>query len=445
MRITRLEVSNFKRIRLVDIRPDGSVVLIRGRNGQGKSSCLDSIPALLGGEKLCPKEPIRRGETEAVIRASLDDFPEFGPIVAERHFRRREDGTVTSTLKLSTPGENGIRLDKPQRRLDELVGKLSFDPLAFMRLPAKEQAETLRKLSGVDFRLLDAKRANLYEERTLANRSVAQVKARVATMPAAADAPDAPDSAADLMRQQNERRVVHDANEAKRREYATTRARWPEVQKRIEKDRADIARLEADLAKVRALLASDEKDLVAVEEKGAALKAEVAALVDPDMEELLDKVRGIEAVNERVRQKKAHAEEVARLATAEAEAKRLDDAIAAIDAQKEETLRSAKLPVPGLSFSDEGPTYEEFPLDQASQSAQLRISVAIGAALNPTLRAMLSREGSFADEDTLAVLADEAAKLDLQLWLEVVGKHGEGIVIEDGQVEGAPVPEAARG
>ena len=34
--------------------------------------------------------------------------------------------------------------------LDKLIGKLTFDPLAFCNQKAKEQAETLRQLAGLD-------------------------------------------------------------------------------------------------------------------------------------------------------------------------------------------------------------------------------------------------------------------------------------------------------
>ena len=43
MKILRLEASNIKRVRVVEINPDGSVVLVTGRNAQGKSSVLDAI------------------------------------------------------------------------------------------------------------------------------------------------------------------------------------------------------------------------------------------------------------------------------------------------------------------------------------------------------------------------------------------------------------------
>jgi chromosome segregation ATPase len=432
-KITRLEVSNFKRIRTVAIEPDGAIVAVRGRNGAGKSSCLDAIAAALGGEKLAPAEPIRRGTDGAVVRIEMDD----GTTVERRWT------ASGSTLKLMS--KEGAKFDKPQKRLDDLIGRLSFDPLAFSRLPAKEQAETLRKLAGVDFTLLDGKRRAAYDGRTEANRQLASAKARLAAIPVV-DAPDSPVSAADLLEEQDRRRAQHDANEAKRRALSAARAKYSTFEGFVACSQADVAKLEKALEDARALLVSNQRALEALKEPGKALKSEVEQLVDPNLDEIPAKLREVETVNELVRQKKARATEAEHVKAAETAAAKLDAEITAIDAQKAAALAEANLPVKGLAFTDECVTFDGLPLSQASQAQQLRVSVAIGSALNPKLRAMLVRDGSLLDEDSLALLKDEAERADLQVWLEMVGRTGDGIVIEDGLVEGAEVvKEVANG
>jgi hypothetical protein len=42
--------------------------------------------------------------------------------------------------------------------LDALLGKLSFDPLGFMRLEPAKQFETLKSLTGVDTSKIEEKR-----------------------------------------------------------------------------------------------------------------------------------------------------------------------------------------------------------------------------------------------------------------------------------------------
>jgi hypothetical protein len=83
-------------------------------------------------------------------------------------------------------------------------------------------------------------------------------------------------------------------------------------------------------------------------------------------------------------------------------------------------------------------TLNGFPLGQASQAEQIRVSVAIGAALNSRVRIMLVRDGSLLDEKSMKLLEELAAQYDLQVWLERVSGDDEvGILIEDGMVAAA--------
>ena len=78
MQIVGLQVENFKRIKAVEIIPQGNTVIISGANGQGKTSILDAIWTALGGAKadkaLGTIEPIRDGEKKAVISVDLGDI-----------------------------------------------------------------------------------------------------------------------------------------------------------------------------------------------------------------------------------------------------------------------------------------------------------------------------------------------------------------------------------
>lgn len=71
-RISELHVENIKRIKMVDITPADDVVLIEGKNRQGKTSVLDSIAYLLGGKELIPADVVRKGEKNAEITAKID-------------------------------------------------------------------------------------------------------------------------------------------------------------------------------------------------------------------------------------------------------------------------------------------------------------------------------------------------------------------------------------
>ena len=54
-KITSLELENIKRIKAVQISPtETGMTVIGGKNGQGKTSVLDAIMWILGGERYRP-------------------------------------------------------------------------------------------------------------------------------------------------------------------------------------------------------------------------------------------------------------------------------------------------------------------------------------------------------------------------------------------------------
>jgi hypothetical protein len=101
------------------------------------------------------------------------------------------------------------------------------------------------------------------------------------------------------------------------------------------------------------------------------------------------------------------------------------------------------MPVTGLGLSEDGVTLNGLPLDQASAAEQLRVSVAIGIAMNPRLRVLLLRDASLLDRDSLALLADMAKAAGAQVWLErVEDDSATAVVIEDGMVKEAAGAQA---
>ncbi len=84
MKVTRLQASNILRLVAIDIHPEGHLITVGGKNGAGKSSAMNSIAMALGGQALCPSEPIRAGESDAEIRVDFDS-----DLVVTRKFSRR--------------------------------------------------------------------------------------------------------------------------------------------------------------------------------------------------------------------------------------------------------------------------------------------------------------------------------------------------------------------
>jgi hypothetical protein len=429
-RLVRMEIEDFMRCRLVRIAfGDDPVTEIGGLNGEGKSSVLRAFWALVGGKDACPEEPIRKGAESAQVLGELDN----GLVI-----RRRWTASGKTYLDVQT--KDGAAYKKPQEVLDALVGRISFDPLAFKALLPKAQAEALRKISGVDFTLVDAKRRQVFDARTDANRRVAAAKARLDSAPVV-EAPDETVSAGALLQEQQARMAEAAAQDGKRRELTEAREEFKRYERHIAETNVRIAKLEEELARERQVLASDLTTLETCRKRGLALKAEVEALVPPNLDEVPAKLKDVDATNEKVRQKKARAALATELAQAEAAAAKLSAEIEAIDTQKAETLAQAAFPVPGLGFGEDGITYNGHPFDQASQAEQIRVSMAMGLALNPKLPVVCIRDGSLLDKRSTALVRQMAKEAGAQVLLEIVGTGGSGITIEDGAVVGAEPAE----
>lgn len=116
-----------------------------------------------------------------------------------------------------------------------------------------------------------------------------------------------------------------------------------------------------------------------------------------------------------------------------------ENTIEQIKARKEARLREAKLPVQGLSVSDDGVLFNGVPLSQASQAEKIRVGVAVALAQNPRFRVVIVRDGSLLDDNSRAMLKQACKEAGAQLVLELVRpEEPNGIFLVDGTQVAAP-------
>lgn len=418
MKITLLEVSNYRRVENVQIAPgDRSMILIGGRNRQGKSSVLGAISAALGGKAEVADEPVRSGADAAEIRVVLDD----GELTVTRRF----SGERTVLEVASKDG----RLKSPQAVLDRVVGTRFLDPLRFSRLKPKEQREELLKVVdvGIDLDAHAAERQKVYGQRTEANREVKRLRAVLDQTPEV-DVPDETDLDAVLERvdelaEQDRKRL---AMEAEERRLAD---RVESVEDQLEEARARVAELEKELAGAQHKLQGA---------KMAPLPDDPSEELQALREKIVENKRLGEARANALAQNDLRAQVERDLASAESEVKQLDQTLKDLDSRKSEALGAAAMPVDGLEVGDQHLRYRGVPLSQASGAEQLQVSLALAAAMSPELRDIWVEDGALLDEDSLQAMEKFAAENDLRIWLERVGEGDSGaIILEDGTIKGA--------
>lgn len=428
MRIVRLQVEGFKRLVAVDITPDGDLVEVRGDNENGKTSILDAIFVALAGASHAPATPVRKGEEMAIIRLDL------GELVVTRIFT--DDGTTR--LKVTNADGSAV-YSSGQTMLDALVGHIAFDPLEFSRLKADDQAEQLRSLidlGDIDPDAIEKANALEYIERRDLARDAKALGARLDSIPKLDKPETLPDRNA-LVAQLSEAASKNSAILAEKAERESTLREAERVSLKIAALKESIEGLKVDL--------SENEEVFSKIQREANNWPELIDLVDVEsLREQIDAADKIKTTVDQIKQREALVADHEALV---AKVNGLTSSMRARDKLVADALAAAKMPVEGLSLAPDdkgklGVIYNDLPLSDASSAVQLRVSVAVAMAANPKLRVLRVKDGSLLDKKSLEILREMATASDFQIWGEFVGEgEGTGIIMEAGEVRGAPKPE----
>lgn len=428
MRILELEIENFKKIGNARIVAHEHVNSIGGKNAAGKSSTLDAIISVLCGKKNRPAYPLKKGAKSGSVKIKFDGDSELHQTGLTAELTYDDKGKQT----LVVMSDDGFEAPSPQGIMDALY-TVGFDPLRFTRLSGKEQVDELKKVVGLDFSEQEKERDTLYRERTQVNNQGKALKARVEGMARHPDAPAVELDVSALMDEQKRRQAVNAANTKHRNR----------VQELIDASLAaelEVKNLDSEIARLMDKLAAAKSEFHRLVDEAAKEQQNALALKDEPADEIEEQIRNAGSINRKVAENKLRAEQEAELQTLRERSEELTGQINQIDADKAKALEEAKWPVPGLGFDSDGVTLNGLPFEQASSSQQLKVSTAIGMALNPRLKVLIIRDGSLLDDNSLRELCDEVKANDYQLWIERVAETPDEearctLVIEDGSVK----------
>lgn len=405
MKIVELVIENIKRVQAITITPNGKTVILGGQNEQGKTSTLDAIAMTLGGGKLIPATPIRKGQKKGRIEIDLGDM------IVERRF-----SSSGSTLEVR-PKDGGPKFSSPQAMLDQLFGNLSFDPLAFTSMKANDQLKTLKEIVGIDVSDLDTKRVELYEERSLVNREAKLLEGKIAGMPEYPEAIETADTAA-LLAELKQAEQQNSQVESAKRESETLAAQ-------ITRDQTEVEALRQRAIELKTRVVEAEGRIAVLAESGEVINTQAIS----------DRVINAQELNDKFEANAKKRETQKSYRVKNGESTKLTLQIENIDAEKEQRIADATFPVKGLAFGEDGVLFNGIPFEQASEEQQIVVSAAIGLALNPKLRVLLIRKAALLDEKHLAALVEWGIEHEVQLWIERVAAGSEcSVIIEDGMI-----------
>jgi len=427
MKIVKLVSRNIKNLKAIEITPTGDEVFLTGKNGAGKSAIIDSIFSALTGKRL--KDPIRHGEEHADVEVDMGDFT-----VKKTWTEKGEAIQVYST----TEEGKKIKYSSPQTFLDEKIGELSFDPMAFKDMDAKGQIELLKDIAGLTFDEIEKDKAVVYEERTTLNSKIKEAVAHLtnteAPDPKTPDVEIAFKDALKGLQDLRDRKQAYDAAVRQSAERDATIEAKTEEAKRI---REEIKKMEETCN----ALDAEVSGLIG-EQKNAVLPEAVSADAIIAAESALE---DIEKKNADIRAAKRYRQSVKDADKLKKQSDTLTEKMRRLDQDKSTQVANAKFPIPDLSLTDEAVMYKGDHFDRLSTGQQIRVSTAIGMALNPELKVIFIREGSLLDSSNLKDVTDQAKDKGYQVWIERCDESGQvGFYIEAGEIKAVEGKETAK-
>ena len=151
---------------------------------------------------------------------------------------------------------------------------------------------------------------------------------------------------------------------------------------------------------------------------------------DSNAEELLAKAKAHNRRYESVRQ---YNERQAQLEQAKERANDINEHIAELEAERKELIANAKLPVDGLSFTDDGLLLNNIPFmpGKVSDSQTMEIAAKLVIASNPTVKVFRIARGESLGAKRLETIIDIAKRNGFQGFIEQVQRGQNEMLVEE--------------
>ena len=451
MYIKKLELLNFQVIKEFNADFEGNVYFITGDNELGKSTLLKAIGAMLTGNR---DAVLKNGEDKGFAKMVVGNDGENYEV--ELKFTKANPRGTLSIKSQTT----GMRSDNVSM-LQKIFGYQDFDAVEFSRW--SETAEGRRKQIEVVKALLpekvrtriaeiDAEVTTVKDKRKDANTEVktytticanAEKQLKPGDVKTYADKKDI----TALMEEQNENaRLIEKAKTVRQ-----TR------QQRVEQLAAIPGRIKTAndnhdkaVAIIDTNLANEEKEVARIiAEAQKRLEAEKAdfekrkANADKWLEEYeannpeqLDTAEQLKKAEEHNRINALVVDYMAKKKqkeAAEKTARTFEDKLGALAKERETLIATSKLPIAGLSFTDDGLELNGVPFvaGKVSDSQIMEVAAKLIIASNPTVKVFRIARGESLGEKRLQAIIDIAKANGFQGFIEEVKRGQTDLVVEE--------------
>lgn len=444
MKLLNLKIRAVQGCKEVDLRAiDDNLILVGGKNGQGKTSLLNAVRMALMGKRdfPWPEKIIHEDANRAEVEITLSGDPSLAEdrelkVVLE--IDRKRGGEVDTINIFDSAGE---KAPSPRSLLKELYQTIAFDPLEFERMPAKKQRELIAELVGVDLDRPREEYQTLYDERKLVNREITSLTVKEDELHWHEDLPASEVDTKELVAAVESNGLLRVKFRELEGGYSKAQAAAGELAAIMEHGTQRIRQLTSDLGEAEAMLLVNAEQLKTLGHEIKELENKKHQLGDaPDDTDLLKQIATAGDVNEQIRHNARNQLLVKDRIDRKKESDGLTESMQAITEKVEQSLWKAKFPVEGMSLDKEGVLLNGRPFSSCSRSERIQSSARVGMAMNPKLRLLICEDGSDLDQDALDELDKVLKEHDFQALIEIVcrGKEDEGrckVVMENGEAK----------
>lgn len=393
-KVKKITVSNLKAVSNLTADFNGCTAIVTGGNNKGKSSFLKSPIDRIRGIK--PDIVLKHGEKEG--------FAELELTTGEKFIWEFNNNGKGFKEKLTFITEKNIPASVT-KDLCRVYFPPVFDVDEFLNSTPAKQKATLQKITGIDFTEIDAQFKYAYDERTFANKRVAEEKAKLVLID-----PDLPAEPEDISAIEKEFNGI----EAHNLKYDNAVAGIQVNKNSLAKNQREIEQLQI---KINALCDENEtiESDIETSEAWCNDKANVRKENGSELAEKITKLRQRNAEienNNRVKKQNILYENLV------SEAEECDKKVKAIEAEKLDVIKNASMPE-GFGFSDDGITYNGFAFTKEQlSSSSVYIAALKLAAINLGDVKTLHFDASLLDKNSLQDIEKWALDNDLQLLIE---------------------------
>lgn len=476
MIIKRLELVNFQVISKFNADFEGNVYFITGDNELGKSTILKAIGALLTGAR---DAVLKNGENKGFARMVIgDDGEEYK--VELRYTKSNPRGTLSITQKGS-----GMRSDNVSM-LQKIFGYTDFDAVEFSRWSEtaegrRKQIEVVKSLlpekvrkriAEIDSEVIDLKDKRLFSNRELKQYNVLCAEAENNLSSGDVEKFTVPKDITTLMQEQQvAAQLIEKAKtvRASREQRIIQLSAIPERIKQVDEDYLNkIGNIKSRLIEARKayeeklalaekaykeaqdMLTEDSKQvetdkanqLKSIEEERADLERRKAnsdkwleeyEKDNPEKLDTAERLKAAEEYNKKCRIVSEYKEKVRLRDSVAKDVDAMENRLEKLASERENLISDSKLPIPGLSFTNEGLELNGVPFiaGKVSDSQIMEVAAKLIIASNPTVKVFRIARGESLGQKRLQAIINIAKENGFQGFIEEVKRGQDELIIEE--------------